>query len=134
MSVWYSNNLGSNPATPANQIANLNDRIMAIVWLNYNIIRVFSSILYLHKKRKHTAKLVQVLYLLSETLKIVSKGHIYAFLLKTEVLLAQLVEHYTFNVGVTSSSLVGDTFLIVMGLYFGFDFIWVGMKTCSRET
>ena len=36
---------------------------------------------------------------------------------KTEVLLAQLVEHYTFNVGVTSSSLVGDTFLIVMGLF-----------------
>ena len=134
MLVSKTTGVGSNPATPANQIANLNDRIMAIVWLNYNIIRVFSSILYLHKKRKHTAKLVQVLYLLSETLKIVSKGHIYAFLLKTEVLLAQLVEHYTFNVGVTSSSLVGDTFLIVMGLYFGFDFIWVGMKTCSRET
>ena len=56
-------------------------------------------------------------------LKIVCKDHIYAFLLKTEVLLAQLVEHYTFNVGVTSPSLVGDTFLIVMGLYFGFDFI-----------
>ena len=36
---------------------------------------------------------------------------------KTEVLLAQLVEHHTFNVGVTSSSLVGDTFLIVMGLF-----------------
>ena len=108
---------------------------MAIVWLNYNIIRVFGSILYLHKKKESTLqKLIQVLYLLSETLKIVCKGHIYAFLLKTEVLLAQLVEHYTFNVGVTSSSLVGDTFLIVMGLYFGFDFIWVGMKTCSRET
>ena len=69
------------------------------------------------KKESTLQKLVQVLYLLSETLKIVCKGHIYAFLLKTEVLLAQLVEHYTFNVGVTSSSLVGDTFLIVMGLF-----------------
>ena len=28
---------------------------------------------------------------------------------KTEVLLAQLVEHYTFNVGVTGPSLIGDT-------------------------
>ena len=70
MLVSKTTGVGSNPATPANQIANLNDRIMAIVWLNYNIIRVFSSILYLQKKKESTLqKLVQVLYLFSEALK-----------------------------------------------------------------
>ena len=80
--VSKTTGVGSNPATPANQIANLNDRIMAIVWLNYNIIRVFSSILDLHKKRKHTAKVGSSFIFVEWGLKIVSKGHIYAFLLK----------------------------------------------------
>ena len=43
------------------------------------------------QKRKHTAKVGSSFMLVEWGLKIVCKDHIYAFLLKTEVLLAQFV-------------------------------------------